>query len=83
MDLLRPVDRIGEISPRPVLIIQGEADSMIPADSALRLYEAAGEPRFLWTEEGVSHVGMYSAHPEMYEEQVIGFFNEYLLQRDE
>ncbi len=83
IDLLRPVDRIGEISPRPVLIIQGEADSMIPADSATRLYDAAGEPRFLWTEAGVSHVGMYTALPEMYEDQVIGFFNDYLLERDE
>ena len=83
MDLLRPVDRIGDISPRPIMIIQGEADSMIPADSAQRLFEAAGEPRYLWTEAGVNHVGMYNAHPEKYEEQVVGFFNEYLLQRDE
>ncbi len=83
MDMLRPVDRIGDISPRPIMIIQGEADSMIPADSAQRLYEAAGEPRYLWTEAGVNHVGMYHMHPEKYEEQVVGFFNEYLLQRDE
>ena len=83
MDMLRPVDRIGEISPRPVLIIQGEADSMIPEDSAQRLYEAAGDPRYLWTEAGVSHVGMYNAYPEKYEERVIGFFDDYLLQRSE
>ena len=83
MDLLRPVDRIGDISPRPIMIIQGEADSMIPADSAQRLFEAAGEPRYLWTEAGVNHVGMYSMHSEEYEEKVVGFFNEYLLQKDE
>ena len=83
MDLLRPVDRIGDISPRPIMIIQGEADSMIPADSGQRLFEAAGEPRYLWTEAGVNHVGMYSMHSEKYEERVIGFFNEYLLQKDE
>jgi fermentation-respiration switch protein FrsA (DUF1100 family) len=65
------------------MIIQGEADSMIPADSAQLLYEAAGEPRYLWTEAGVNHVGMYSAHPEVYEQKVVGFFNEYLLRRDE
>ena len=83
MDMLRPVDRIGEISPRPVMIIQGEADNMIPLDSAQRLYEAAGDPRYLWTETGVSHVGMYDAHPEKYEERVVGFFDDYLLQRSE
>jgi len=83
MEMLRPVDRIGEINPRPVMIIQGEADSMIPADSAQRLFEAAGEPRYLWTEAGVNHVGMYNAHPEKYEERVVGFFDDYLLQRSE
>jgi fermentation-respiration switch protein FrsA (DUF1100 family) len=83
MDMLRPVDRIGEISPRPVMVIQGEADGMIPVDSAQRLYKAAGEPRFIWTEEGVPHVGMYDAYPEMYEENVIGFFNKYLIPRNE
>ena len=80
---LRPVDRIRDIGPRPIMIIQGEADSMIPAGSGQRLYEAAGEPRYLWTEAGVNHVGMYSMHPEKYEEKVVGFFNEYLLQQDE
>jgi fermentation-respiration switch protein FrsA (DUF1100 family) len=79
MEFLRPVDRIGEISPRPVFIIQGEGDTVIPADSARLLYEAAGEPRYLWTEPGINHVGMYSALPEEYEEQVIGFFDEYLV----
>jgi len=83
MEMLRPVDRIGEISPRPVMIIQGEADSMIPVDSAQRLFEAAGEPRYLWTEAGVNHVGMYNMHSEEYEEKVVGFFNEYLLQKGE
>lgn len=83
LDLLRPVDRVEELSPRPIMIIQGEADRMIPADSAQRLYEAAGEPKYLWMEAGVKHVGMQSMHPEKYEEKVIGFFNEYLLQKDE
>jgi fermentation-respiration switch protein FrsA (DUF1100 family) len=83
MEDLRPVDRIAEISPRPVLIIQGEADKVIPAGSAQRLFESAGDPRYLWTEPGVDHVGMYSSYPKEYEEQVIGFFDEYLLQRGE
>ena len=79
IDMLRPVDRIKEISPRPIMIIQGETDPVIPADSAQILYEAAGDPRFLWTEAGVDHVGMYSVYPELYEDQVISFFDRYLL----
>jgi len=83
MDLLRPVDRIGDLSPRPIMIIQGEADHMIPVNSGQRLYEAAGEPRYLWTEAEANHVGMFSRYPEKYEELVVGFFDEYLLQGGE
>jgi len=83
IEMLRPVDRIKEISPRPVMIIQGDADNMIPPDSAQRLYEAAGEPRYLWTEAKVHHVGMYSEYPEKYEKIVVGFFDEYLLKENE
>ena len=79
LDTLRPVDRIKVISPRPIMIIQGEEDNVIPVDSAQKLYEAAGGPRYLWTEAGVNHVGMYSMYPEMYEDVVVNFFDVYLL----
>jgi fermentation-respiration switch protein FrsA (DUF1100 family) len=80
---LRPIERIGEISPRPVFIIQGMADSAIPADSAQRLYDAAGEPRRLWIEPGVEHMGVQNARPAEYERRVIEFFRAALLSRDQ
>ncbi len=79
-DDLRPVDSIQHISPRPVFIIQGEADETVPPDSALRLYQAAGEPRQLWTEPGIGHVGIRMAYAEEYDTRVIGFFNQYLIE---
>jgi fermentation-respiration switch protein FrsA (DUF1100 family) len=75
---VRPVDEIGRLSPRPVFIIQGLADRSIPLDSGQRLYEAAGEPRFLWEEEGIDHVEMYTAQPGEYEARVIAFLEEAL-----
>jgi len=81
VDLLRPVDAIGRISPRPVFIIQGAADQTVPADSARRLYDAAGEPRYLWIEPGVEHIGMYTALPQIYEQRVMEFFEGSLRQR--
>ena len=83
LNKLRPVDRIKTISPRPIMIIQGEADRVIPQDSAQRLYDAADEPRYIWTEAGVDHVGMYSVYPEIYEQRVVGFFDKYLLPIEE
>lgn len=79
LDWVRPVDDIARISPRPVFIIQGMADGMVPLDSAKRLYEAAGEPRQLWTEEAVPHLNMYAFYETRYTKRVIKFFDEYLL----
>jgi len=78
-DMVRPIDDIHLISPRPVFLIQGMNDKMVPLDSAERLYAAAGEPRALWTEPDVPHLGMYEYHRERYTELVIKFFDTYLL----
>ena len=79
LDQVRPIDDIARISPRPVFIIQGLGDGSVPLDSAQRLYDAAGNPRVLWLEEDVTHVGMYTYHKKEYIKRVIGFFDEYLL----
>jgi len=79
LDWVRPIDDISKISPRPVFIIQGMADGMILLDSGQRLYEAAGEPRELWTELDVPHLNMYAYYKTQYTKRVIKFFDEYLL----
>lgn len=79
-DLVRPVDDIGSISPRPVFLIQSMGDTMIPANSAERLYEAAGEPRQLWVEPDAPHMNMYAYYRTRYTKRVIKFFNTYLLE---
>jgi fermentation-respiration switch protein FrsA (DUF1100 family) len=79
MNLVRAVDDVREISPRPVYIIQGTGDKAVPLDSAQRIFDAAGEPKFLWMEAGVPHLNMYAYYRERYTERVLKFFDEYLL----
>jgi uncharacterized protein len=79
LDDVRPVDDVLAISPRPVFIIQGMQDGMVPLDSAQRIYDAAAEPKKIWTEPDVGHLKMYSVHPQKYTNYVIGFFDEWLL----
>jgi len=79
LDQVRPVDDIARISPRPVLLIQGMGDGMVPLDSAQRLYNAANEPRQLWVEDDVPHLNMYAFYKTRYTKRVIKFFDEYLL----
>jgi len=78
---VRPVDDIVRIRPRPVFLIQGMGDGMVPLDSAERLYDAAGEPRQLWTEKDVPHLNMYAFYKTRYTKRVIKFFDEYLLEK--
>ena len=80
LDLVRPVDDIGLLSPRPVFIIQGMGDTMVPLDSAERLYAAAGDPRELWIELDAPHMNMYSYYRTRYTKRVIMFFDTYLLE---
>jgi pimeloyl-ACP methyl ester carboxylesterase len=74
----RPIDAIGKIAPRPVLIIHGANDSITPASHAHALYAAAGEPRQLWVAPEVEHCGAYFADRPAYCRRVIGFFDQYL-----
>jgi fermentation-respiration switch protein FrsA (DUF1100 family) len=70
---------IRQLSPRPVLLLQGGADTVISADSGQLLYDAAGEPRELWFEPELGHVAFDTELPEQFEVRVVGFFDRYLL----
>jgi fermentation-respiration switch protein FrsA (DUF1100 family) len=78
---VRPIDDIASISPRPVFIIQGMRDGMVPLDSGQRLYNAAKEPRELWEEQGVPHLNMYAYYRARYTKRVINFFDQYLVSK--
>jgi uncharacterized protein len=68
---------IGNISPRPVFIINSLDDVVISPKSGELLFAAAQEPKQLWQEFGVEHVKFDETYPEQYEQQVIGFFNQH------
>ncbi len=73
------VEHIDEISPRPVLLLQGGADTSVAPDSGRQLYAAAGEPRELWFEPQLEHVEFSAKRAGEYEARVIAFFDRYLL----
>jgi fermentation-respiration switch protein FrsA (DUF1100 family) len=79
VDDVSPLKVIGQISPRPVYLVQGTGDRTAPPDSAERLYQMAKEPRFLWVEENVPHLAMYADKPRRYKKTLIEFFDAWLL----
>jgi uncharacterized protein len=76
-----PIQVIHAISPRPVFLMQGGKDTVIPRDSGQRLYDAAGEPRQLWFEPDLEHIEFWWARPKEYEKRVVAFFDQSLLGR--
>ena len=76
---ISPMNDIAEISPRPVYIVQGTGDTVAPPDAGKKLYEAAGEPRFLWEAENIKHLSIYLDNPRRYQRRLLAFFNEWLL----
>jgi dipeptidyl aminopeptidase/acylaminoacyl peptidase len=78
LDSLSPVKQIAAISPRPVLIVMGGQDTHLDPQGAARLFDAAKEPRRMWFVPDGGHADMFSRWPKLYEEKVVGFFDEAL-----
>jgi len=55
LDDLRPAQVIDRISPRPLLLVHGSGDEVIPAVEAERNFEAAKEPKKLVVVPGAGH----------------------------
>ena len=52
---LNPLDWISRVAPRPLLILQGEADDVVPPQNAGNLFDMAGEPKEIKLLPGVGH----------------------------
>jgi len=53
--LVKPIDYIARISPRPLLLVQGSRDDIVSVGDARKLYAKAGEPKSLAIVEGAGH----------------------------
>jgi dipeptidyl aminopeptidase/acylaminoacyl peptidase len=63
----RAEDWITDITPRPVLLIHGGADTMVRHAEAEALFERAGEPKRLVTIPDINHAEVYEArNPDVF-----------------
>lgn len=74
-----PVTRVAEVAPRPLLLIHGIADDLVPVENAHALYAAAGEPKELWLVPEVTHAEALGVTGDAYRERVRAFFRRWLL----
>lgn len=77
-----PLDVIGRIAPRPVLMFHGMRDKVVSPQDAERLYDAAGAPKILHRMARSWHFRIHTTDREEYDRILLGFFSSFLTERD-
>lgn len=70
------IDVVHEISPRPILIMHGQEDKIIPVEQGIQVYNAAREPKSLWLCKGAVHCALYDRYPTEYRNRVLAFLTQ-------
>ena len=69
---LNPIDEVQKISPRPLLVVTGDADKEIKLEGVRRFYDLAKEPKELVVIEGADHE---LSNPLAFEKTMIAVVN--------
>ena len=77
-ELFSPKFNIAQIAPRPIFIIHGRYDSLVPAAQAKLLYKNAGEPKEIWLVPGAKHNKCAEVGGFEYKQKLGDFFRKYL-----
>jgi len=72
-----PLEAVAYISPRPLLLIHGTSDTIIPFQASQALFARARQPKSLWLVQKSNHGVVFYQHPEEYKRQVTGFLHTY------
>jgi uncharacterized protein len=75
VDDVRPIDHVGEIAPRPILVVTGDREEGSPLSETRRLFDAAGDPKAMWVVPGAPHGGYLRTAPAAYETKVVDFLD--------
>ena len=74
LDQVAPIDVIGNISPRPVFLIDEGRDRLFPVDSVEKLYNAAKDPKEFWMVPEAGHGRARNERPDEYRRRVVAFW---------
>ena len=69
---------VHNMTPRPILFINGQKDSYIREEQARQLHAQAPEPKYLWIVEGAKHNQSVRVQPKEYALRTIAFFRRHL-----
>lgn len=82
MDSIDAKKWIGDISPRPVLVICGGKDNLVIEENCRSLFAQAKEPADFWFEETCAHHDCDTVFPYEFARRLIDFHDQFLLAGD-
>ena len=82
MQAFDPVEVVERIAPRPLLLMHGTLDEIVPVASAHALFARAGEPKEVWLQDGLKHCKALEEAYEPFKARVVGFFDRHLVAAD-
>ena len=69
-----PIEVVDRIAPRPLLLIHGERDGLIPVTNSRLIYARAGQPKELWVLGGLDHCRGLAEACDTYPGRILEFF---------
>lgn len=72
-----PIDRVQEISPKPLLLVHGEADEIIPTRMSREIYAKALDPKEIQLLPGVQHNDSWREVDDAFASTIIDFMGRY------
>lgn len=73
-----PEEAASRLGDRPLFVIHGESDQLVPVESAYRIYEHASGPRELWIIPDCLHAEGPNVAADEWKARVNGFFDRWL-----
>ena len=74
LETVRPIEKIGNISPRPISIFHCDKDHYVDSNHAARLFAEAREPKEKWIPNCDKHEFIWNTHREEAEKRSVDFF---------
>ncbi len=75
IDKFNPHEAAGHIAPRPLFVLGGELDRLMPEDDVRRVFDAAKDPKQIWMVPGAYHAKCREAAEMEFDTRVAGFFS--------
>lgn len=73
-----PAREVASLVPRPLMLIHGDADRVVPAKNSKEIFQAAGDNASLWIVQGADHLQSYNIVGKEYTDRIIEFLNKSL-----